>query len=179
VGVDVCVSSWRRAPADVLPAAAKATANYLSAQLIRIEAVVNGYSEGIALDVHGNLSEGSGENVFIVHDGILVTPPLAASILPGITRSTIVTLAHDLGIPVREEVIPRGALYACDEMFLTGTAVEVTPVRSVDHIPVGRGEVGPITRRLQSEFFAAVTGQVPDRHGWLTHVPARVAQVTA
>lgn len=178
VGVDVCVSSWRRASPDTIPALAKATANYISAQLIRMEAVTNGYSEGIALDTHGNLSEGSGENVFIVQDGTLVTPPLAASILPGITRSTIVTLAAEAGIPVREEVVPRGALYACDEMFLTGTAVEVTPVRSVDRIPVGRGEVGPITRRLQNEFFATVTGQIPDRHGWLTQVPARVAQVT-
>jgi branched-chain amino acid aminotransferase len=177
-GVDVCVSSWRRPSAGALPALAKATANYLSAQLVRMEAVTNGFSEGISLDAAGNLSEGSGENVFVVQDGNLVTPPLAASILPGITRHTVMTFAAEMGIPVREEVIPRGSLYTCDEMFLTGTAVEITPVRSIDRIPVGDGHVGPITRRIQTEFFATVSGETPDRHGWLTHVPARVAQVT-
>ncbi|HEX5760963.1 MAG TPA: branched-chain amino acid transaminase [Thermoanaerobaculia bacterium] len=177
VGVDVCVSSWRRGSPGTIPMLAKATANYYAAQLIRMEAVINGYSEGLALDSHGNLSEGSGENVFLVQDGTLLTPPLSASILPGITRHTVITLAAEMGIPVREEVIPRGALHICDEMFLTGTAVEITPIRSIDRIPVGTGEVGPITHRIQSEFFAVVTGQIPDRYGWLTHVPARVAQV--
>ncbi len=177
LGVDVCISSWRRPSAGSLPAAAKATANYLSAQLVRMEAVTNGFSEGISLDSQGNLSEGSGENVFVVQDGALVTPPMAASILPGITRHTVMTFAAEMGIPVREEVIPRGALYTCDEMFLTGTAVEITPVRSIDRIPVGEGQVGSVTRRIQSEFFATVSGEIPDRHGWLTHVPARVAQV--
>ena len=179
LGVDVCVSSWRRGNPGTIPMLAKATANYYAAQLIRMEAVVNGYSEGICLDGQGNLSEGSGENVFVVQDGVLITPPIAASILPGITRDTVMTLAAEMGVPVRQEVIPRGALYTVDEMFLTGTAVEITPVRSIDRIPVGGGEVGPITRRIQNEFFAVVTGQVPDRHGWLTLVPARVAQVAS
>ncbi len=170
-GVDVCVSSWRRPGPRVYPANAKAVGGYLNSQLIKMEAVMSGYAEGIALDELGNLSEGSGENLFLVYEGTLFTPPISASILPGVTRATVITLAEDLGIPVRKELLPRGLLYTCDEMFLTGTAAEVTPVRSVDRLPVGAGEPGPITRRLIAEFQALATGQKPDRHGWLTPVP--------
>jgi branched-chain amino acid aminotransferase len=166
-GVDVCVSSWRRATPDTLPAVAKATANYLNAQLIKMEAITNGYVEGIALDARGYVSEGSGENVFVVKDGVLLTPPLAASLLPGITRDAIMTIAREQGYEVREEMIPRGLLYTCDELFLTGTAAEVTPVRSVDRYPVGKGRTGDITRRIMSEFESIVTGETEDRHGWL------------
>jgi branched-chain amino acid aminotransferase len=166
-GVDVCVSSWRRATPDTLPAVAKATGNYLNAQLIKMEAITNGFVEGIALDARGYVSEGSGENVFLVKDGTLYTPPMAASLLQGITRDTILSLARDFGIPVREEMIPRGMLYTCDELFMTGTAAEVTPVKSVDRYQVGKGRVGEITRRLMTEFEGIVTGEIADRHGWL------------
>lgn len=174
-GVDVCVSSWTRMAANTLPAMAKAGANYMNSQLIRMEAMVNGYTEGIALDTNGNVSEGSGENIFVVVDGAVVTPPFAASILPGITRRTMVTLCEDFGIPVREQVIPREMLYIADEVFLCGTAVEITPVRSVDRIKIGSGKRGPVTKRLQDEFFALVTGEKPDRHNWLTHVAVPVS----
>ena len=137
-GVDVCVSSWRRIAADSMPAVAKATGNYLNGQLIKIEAVTNGYVEGIALDARGFRSEGSGENLFMVQDGVLLTPPLAASVLQGITRDTVVKLARDLGIPVREEQIPRGQLYTCEELFMTGTAAEITPIRSADGVAPAR-----------------------------------------
>lgn len=169
-GVDVCVSSWRRYEGSTFPANCKATGAYLNAQLIKMEAVLAGFEEGIALDPNGYLSEGSAENLFAVHKGELWTPPLAASILEGITRATVVTLAGELGLRVREEAIPRGFLYACEEIFLTGTAVEITPVRSIDRIPVGDGKPGPITRRLQERFIQSVTGQIEDRHGWLTPV---------
>jgi branched-chain amino acid aminotransferase len=169
-GVDVCVSSWRRPASQALPAVAKATGNYLSSALIKMEAVTNGYVEGIALDSSGNVSEGSGENLFIVRNGVLVTPPLAASLLHGITRDTVMTLARDMGIEVREEVISRGQLYTCDELFLTGTAAEVTPVRSVDRYQVGKGCPGPVTQRILTRFNEVVTGEVEDRHGWLTPV---------
>lgn len=179
-GVDVCVSSWRRISADSMPAVAKATGNYLNAQLIKMEAVINGYVEAIALDSRGFVSEGSGENVFMVQDGILVTPPLAASVLDGITRNTVLQIAQDLGIPVREEEqIPRGQLYTCDEMFMTGTAAEITPIRSVDRNPVGRGCPGEITRRIMTEFKGIITGDIPDRYGWLYPVNARVPQTAA
>jgi branched-chain amino acid aminotransferase len=182
-GVDVCVSSWRRPSQDILPAVAKATGNYLNAGLIKMEAVTNGFAEGIALDVNGYVSEGSGENLFMVRDGVLFTPPLAASLLAGITRDTIVKLAADLGIEVREQMIPRGLLYTCDEMFFTGTAAEVTPIRSVDHITVGKGRPGEVTRRLSDEFLKVVTGRTEDRHGWLTPVlaaePAAVSQAAS
>ena len=171
-GVDVCVSSWTRMAPNTLPAMAKAIGNYLNSQLIRMEAVVNGFTEGIALDVNGLVSEGSGENIFIVNNGTLVTPPLSNSVLPGITRSTLFTLAQDLGIPTAEQLIPREALYLADEVFLCGTASEVTPVRSIDRITIGKGGRGPITKMLQDEFFAVVEGRKPDRHGWLTVVPA-------
>jgi branched-chain amino acid aminotransferase len=169
-GVDVCISSWRRMAPDTLPAMAKAAANYMNSQLIKMEAVTNGYSEGIALDMQGFISEGSGENLFLVRDGELVTPPLSNSVLPGITRESIVTIAADLGIPCRVEPIPREAVYVADEMFFCGTAVEVTPIRSVDRVPVGAGKRGPITEAIQRRFFAIVTGEREDNRGWLTPV---------
>ena len=169
-GVDVCVSSWRRSAPQSSPAVAKATANYLNSQLVKVEAITNGYAEGIALDINGAVSEGSGENLFLVQDGTLMTPPMSSSILPGITRDAIMTLAKDQGIPVREESIPRGLLYTCDEMFFTGTAAEVTPIRSVDRVQVGNGKPGPITKRLMAEFDGTIKGEIPDRHGWLSPV---------
>jgi branched-chain amino acid aminotransferase len=174
-GVDVGVSSWTRIAPNTLPAMSKAAANYMNSQLIRMEATFNGFSEGIALDSSGYVSEGSGMNVFLVHDGILYTPPLGASVLPGITRSAIITMAEDLKIPVKESVIPREMLYIADEVFFVGTAVEVTPIRSVDHIVVGKGGCGPVTKKLQEEFFALTSGSKPDRHNWLTPVNAPVA----
>ncbi|MCD6519708.1 MAG: branched-chain amino acid transaminase [Anaerolineae bacterium] len=170
-GVDVGVSSWRRMAPDTFPAAAKAGGHYTNSQLIRMEAAELGYAEGIALDVYGYVSEGSGENIFVVHDGVIYTPPLSASILGGITRSCVITLARDLGYEVREALISREQLYVADEIFFTGTAAEITPIRSVDHIVIGPGRRGPITTKLQSEFFKIVSGQVPDRHHWLTPVP--------
>jgi len=170
-GVDVGVSSWRRMAPDTFPAAVKAGGHYTNSQLIRMEAAEHGYVEGIALDVFGYLSEGSGENIFVIEDGIIRTPPRCSSILGGITRSCAMALAADLRYNVREEMIAREALYAADEIFFTGTAAEITPIRSVDHIPVGSGGRGPITERLQSEFFGIVDGSLPDRHGWLTPVP--------
>ena len=177
-GVDVGVSSWTRIAPNTLPAMSKAAANYMNSQLIRMEATFNGYSEGIALDNSGHLSEGSGMNLFVVTQGTLYTPPLAASILPGITRDAIVSIAEDLGIPVKESVLPREVLYIADEVFFGGTAVEVTPIRSVDKIQVGKGVAGPITRKLQEEFFAITSGSKPDRHHWLTPVNAPVSAAT-
>jgi branched-chain amino acid aminotransferase len=174
-GVDVGVSSWTRIAPNTLPAMSKAAANYMNSQLIRMEAAFNGYAEGIALDADGHVSEGSGMNLFLVHDGTLYTPPLSTSILPGITRDAVVTLAQDLGIPFKETVVPREMLYIVDEVFFVGTAVEITPIRSVDHIQVGKGVAGPITRRLQEEFFAITSGNKPDKHNWLTPVNAPVA----
>ena len=170
-GVDVCVSSWTRIAPNTLPALAKAGANYMNSQLIRMEAHINGYAEGIALDDSGYVSEGSGENVFVVRDGKIITPPLGASVLPGITRQSIIELAAALNIPITEAPVPRELLYIADEVFFTGTAAEVTPVRSVDRIVVGKGQRGPITERLQREFFAIVEGTTEDRFGWLTPVP--------
>jgi len=169
-GVDVCVSSWNRPAPNTLPQMAKAAANYMNSQLIKMEAKINGYAEGIALDVNGHVSEGSGENIFVVMNGTLATPPLANSALPGITRNTIMTLCKDLGIPVAEQVIPREMLYIADEVFFCGTAAEITPLRSVDRIKIGSGARGPITSRIQEEFFAIITGKRPDRHGWLSPV---------
>jgi branched-chain amino acid aminotransferase len=174
-GVDVGVSSWTRIAPNTLPAMSKAAANYMNSQLIRMEASFNGYSEGIALDDSGYLSEGSGMNLFLVINGTLLTPPLSSSILPGITRDAIIALAQDLGIPVREQVLPRESLYVADEVFFVGTAVEVTPIRSVDHIQVGKGVAGPITRKIQEEFFALTSGKKADTHNWLTPVNAPVA----
>src|SRR5882672_647838 len=169
-GVDVMVSSWRRQAPDTLPAMAKASANYMNSQLIKMEALVNGYAEGIALDAYGFVSEGSGENLFLVKKGVLYTPPLTASILPGITRQSILTLAADMKLPIQERSIPREMLYIADEVFFAGTATEVTPVRSIDRQTVGRGTRGEITERLQSEYLAICTGRKADRHGWLTPV---------
>ena len=174
-GVDVCVSSWTRIAPNTLPAMSKAAANYMNSQLIRMEAALNGFAEGIALDSDGYVSEGSGMNIFMVHDGTLYTPPLSASILPGITRDSVVKLATDLEIPLKESVIPREMLYLADEVFFVGTAVEVTPLRSIDKIIVGKGVAGPITRKIQEEFFAVTSGRKPDRHNWLTPVSAPVA----
>ena len=171
-GVDVCVSSWNRIAPNTLPALSKAGGNYLNSQLVRMEANLNGYAEGIALDVAGYVSEGSGENIFVVRDGKIVTPPLGASVLPGITRDAVMQLARDLGIPMVEAIIPREMLYIADEVFFTGTAAEVTPVRSVDRIVVGAGQRGPITEKLQKEFFAIIDGKKADRFGWLTPVKA-------
>jgi branched-chain amino acid aminotransferase len=162
------VSSWRRQAPDTFPAMAKASANYMNSQLIKMEALVNGYSEGIALDAAGFVSEGSGENIFVVKKGLVFTPPLTASILPGITRATIIQVAKDLGIEVKERSIPREALYTADEVFFVGTAAEVTPVRAVDRVQVGRGVRGEITTRLQTEFRALTSGTGADRHHWLT-----------
>ncbi|WP_180538488.1 branched-chain amino acid transaminase [Nevskia soli] len=172
-GTDVCISSWTRMAPNTLPALAKAGANYMNSQLIRMEAAANGYHEGIALDSTGNISEGSGENVFVVRDGKIITPPLSSSVLPGITRDTVVTLARDLGYPIVESVIPRELLYIADEVFFTGTAAEITPIRSVDRIQVGKGSRGPVTEKLQHEFFAIVNGTKPDRHNWLSPVEVR------
>jgi branched-chain amino acid aminotransferase len=169
-GVDVCVSSWTRIAPNTLPALAKAGANYMNSQLIRMEAAANGYAEGIALDDAGYVSEGSGENLFVVRDGKILTPPLGASVLPGITRDSIVKLAGQIGIPVVETIIPREMLYVADEVFFTGTAAEVTPIRSVDRIPVGAGRRGPITERIQRRFFEVVQGRADDECGWLMAV---------
>ncbi len=173
-GVDVCVSSWNRNAPNTMPTLSKAGGNYLSSQLIRMEADVNGYAEGIALDVNGYVSEGSGENIFVIRDGKVYTPPLSASVLPGITRDTVVTLMRNLGIEPVETNIPRESLYVADEIFFTGTAVEITPVRSVDRYKVGSGTRGPLTAKLQEDFFGIVQGRVEDRFGWLTPVPAAV-----
>jgi branched-chain amino acid aminotransferase len=169
-GVDVGVSSWARAAANTFPTLAKSSANYANSQLIKMEAVALGYSEGIGLDTDGHLSEGSGQNLFLVRDNVIYTPPLSAAILPGITRDSIITLARDLGIEVREDVLPRELLYIADEAFFVGTAAEVTPIRSVDKIAIGNGKRGPITEAIQTAFFNVINGETPDRHGWLTYV---------
>jgi branched-chain amino acid aminotransferase len=169
-GVDVRVSSWTRAHPNTFPTLAKSSANYANSQLIKMEAVAEGYSEGIALDTQGNLSEGSGQNLFLVRDNILYTPPLSAAVLPGITRSTIMTLAQDLGFTVTEQVLPREMLYISDEAFFVGTAAEITPIRTVDKIQIGKGQRGPVSEALQVAFFDMINGETPDRHGWLTYV---------
>jgi branched-chain amino acid aminotransferase len=175
-GCDVCVSSWTRLAPNTLPTMAKAGANYMNSQLIKMEAIINGYAEGIALDANGYVSEGSGENLFIVRNGVLQTAPLGNSVLPGITRDSILTIAKDLGLPVIEQMIPREMLYLADEAFFTGTAAEVTPIRSVDKISVGKGVTGPITKAVQKEFYAVVRGEKADRHNWLTPVKVKVKQ---
>jgi len=168
-GVDVCVASWHRFAPNTLPALSKAGGNYLNSQLIKMEALANGYAEGIALDHQGQVSEGSGENLFLVRDGVVYTPPVASSILSGITRDTVITLLDELGVPVRQEAIPREMLYIADELFFTGTAAEVTPIRSVDRIPVGQGRRGPVTAAVQAAFFGVVQGEREDRYGWLEY----------
>jgi branched-chain amino acid aminotransferase len=169
-GVDVCVSSWARIAPNTLPAMAKTSANYMNSQLIKMEAIKAGYVEGIALDSDGYLSEGSGENLFLVKNGTLLTPPLVSSVLPGITRDTVVQLARRLRIPVEEARLPREMLYISDEVFMTGTAAEITPVRSVDKITIGKGARGPVTEALQKAFFDVIECRVPDEFGWLTPV---------
>ncbi len=175
-GVDVCVSSWNRLAPNTMPAMSKAGANYMNSQLIKMEALINGYVEGIALDVQGYVSEGSGENLFLVYQGSLYTAPLGNSILPGITRDTVIQLAKEMAVPVVEQMLPREMLYIADEVFFSGTAAEITPIRSVDKIPVAKGAVGPITKAIQREFFNIVNGLVPDRFHWLTPVPVASAQ---
>ena len=169
-GVDVRVSSWNRSAPNTFPTLAKTSANYANSQLIKMEAMLDGYSEGIALDTHGHLSEGSGQNLFLVRDNTLYTPPFAAAILPGITRSSVITLARDLGFTVQEEMLPRELLYIADEAFFVGTAAEITPIRTVDKIAIGSGRRGPVTEALQNAFFDVINGETPDRHGWLTFV---------
>jgi branched-chain amino acid aminotransferase len=167
-GVDVCVASWARMNANTLPATAKSAANYLNSQLIKMDAIKNGYSEGIALDGQGNVSEGSGENIFIIKDNVIYTPPLSSAVLPGITRDSVMQLAKLLGYEVREQVMPRAALYIADEIFFTGTAAEVTPIRSIDKIKIGSGSRGPITAAIQQEFFAITSGEKEAPGNWLT-----------
>jgi branched-chain amino acid aminotransferase len=175
-GADVCVSSWNRLAPNTMPSLAKAGANYMNSQLIRMEAEVNGYDEGIGLDVNGYLSEGSGENLFLVRGDVLYTTPLANSVLNGITRSSILQLAKQLGITVVEQALPREMLYICDEAFFTGTAAEVTHLRSVDRILIGDGTMGPITSALHKAFFDIVNGLAPDRFNWLTPVNVKVPE---
>lgn len=172
-GVDVCVSSWTRLAPNTLPAMAKAGANYMNSQLIKMEALANGYAEGIALDASGYVSEGSGENLFLMRNGKLHTAPLGNSVLPGITRDSVIQIAKSMGIEIVEQVIPREMLYIADEVFFTGTAAEVTPIRSVDKILVRDGAVGPITKTIQKEFFDIVEGRAADRFNWLTPVPMK------
>jgi branched-chain amino acid aminotransferase len=169
-GVDVQISSWARSAPNTFPSMAKVSANYASSQLIKMEAVVEGYSEGIALDSFGFISEGSGQNVFAVRDDVIYTPPLASAILPGLTRDSVMTIARDLGFEVREQMMPREQLYIADEAFFVGTAVEVTPIRTVDKITIGSGKRGPVTEAIQRAFFDIVHGEAPDAHGWLTFV---------
>ncbi len=170
VGVDVGVSSWRRMAPDTHPSMAKVGGNYVNSQLVVMEAKRHGYVEGIVLDVSGYVSEGSGENIGVVYEGKIYTPPLGNSILAGITRGYVLQLAKDQGIEVVEQQVPREMLYFADEIFFTGTAAEITPVKSVDRLPVGKGSRGPITKALQDEFFGILSGEIEDRYGWLTPV---------
>ena len=171
-GIDVCVSSWNRPAPNTLPQMAKSSANYMNSQLIRMEAKLNGFEEGIGLDHNGHVAEGSGENIFAVRNGIVNTPPLSDAGLSGITRDSVLMLCRDLGIEVVEQAIPREMLYIADEVFFSGTAAEITPIRSVDHIKVGNGSSGPLTKRIQEEFFSITSGKKADRHGWLASAAA-------
>ncbi|HWX53088.1 MAG TPA: branched-chain amino acid transaminase [Verrucomicrobiae bacterium] len=172
-GVDACVSSWTRIAPNTMPAMSKAGANYMNSQLIKMESIINGYVEGIALDVNGYVSEASGANIFVVRQGKLMTPPLGNSVLPGITRDAVITLAEDIGVTVVEQMVPREMLYIADEVFFCGTASEITPIRSVDKIKVNNAVTGPITLALQREFFGIVKGTMEDRHNWFTKVPVK------
>lgn len=172
-GIDAGVSSWRRLPPGSSMPRGKIGGQYVSNQLVSVEAKSNGFQEGILLDHNGVVSEGAGENLFLVIDGRIITPPLGSSILAGITRNTVMHLAEELGFSLREEVVTRDMLYLCDELFMTGTAAEITPVRSVDRIAVGDGKRGPVTQRLQEEFFGITSGAIEDRHGWMKPVPQR------
>ena len=173
-GVDVCVSSWRRAAPDTYPTLAKAGGNYLNSQLTKLEARQDRYAEGIMLDYFCFVSEGSGENLFAVRDNVLYTTPISGAILNGITRDSVMRIARDLGYEVREQTMPREMLYIADELFFSGTAAELTPIRSVDRIQIGEGKPGPVTRAIQHQYMGIVTGRLPDRHGWLTAVPEGV-----
>jgi branched-chain amino acid aminotransferase len=177
-GIDACVSSWHRMAPNTTPSMAKVAGNYLGGQLIKMEALANGFAEGVALGPEGMISEGSGQNVFVVQKGVLFTTPANGTLLLGITRDSVITLARDLGLEVREQMMQREMLYTADEVFLTGTASEVTPVRSVDRIKVGAGRAGEITMRLQRTFLDLVHGKGEDAHGWLTHVRAERASAT-
>ena len=174
-GVDVCTGSWARMTPNSLPATAKSAANYMNSQLIKMEAIVNGFVEGIALDHHGNVSEGSGENLFMVRDGQIFTPPLSSAILAGITRDSVIQIARGLGYEVKETVFPRAALYIADEIFFTGTAAEVTPIRSIDRIQIGSGERGPLTASIQKEFFAITSGEKEAPGNWMTFVNGKAS----
>jgi branched-chain amino acid aminotransferase len=178
-GVDVCVSTWNRLTPNSMPAMAKSGANYMNSQLIKMEALLNGYAEGIALDDRGYVSEGSGENIFLVHDGRVITPPLSSSILPGITRDSVIEICRELGIKVKERSIQRAALYVADELFFSGTAAEITPIRSVDKITVGTGRRGEITRRIQEAFFGITSGEREAPGDWLTYVNERQSKQPA
>ena len=174
-GADVRISSWRRAAPNTFPTMAKAGGNYLNSQLTKAEARQDDYIEGIMLDSAGFVAEGSGENLFVVRDGALITSPLSSGILNGITRDSIIRLATDFGIPIREMVMPREFLYLADELFFCGTAAELTPIRSVDRLPVGNAKPGPVTRKLQDAYMGVVKGRLPDKYNWLTPVPVPVA----
>ena len=169
-GVDVCVSSWWRMAPNTFPALAKAGANYMNSQLIKMEAILDGYAEGLALNVHGHISEGSGENVFLVQNGAITTPPLSSSVLPGITRDSVIALIRELGLKIVEETIPREMLYVADEVFFTGSAAEITPIRSIDKIIIGSGRRGPVVQKLQDAFFAYINGEREDTFRWLTYL---------
>ncbi len=180
-GIDVCVSSWTRITSNSMPSMAKAGANYMNSQLIKMEAILGGFSEGIALDDRGYVSEGSGENLFIVNNGKLITPPLGSSILPGITRDSVIEIAKELGIEVVEMTVQRAALYLADELFFTGTAAEITPIKSVDKITVGPGKRGEITQKLQEEYFKVIRGErpAPNNAQWLTPVTVKAEKKSA
>jgi branched-chain amino acid aminotransferase len=175
-GIDVAVSSWTRLAPNTLPAMAKATGNYANSGLIKMQAMIDGYGDAIALDENGLVSEGSGQNLFLVRDQVIYTPSVTSSILQGITRDSVMVMARDLGYEVREAAMPREFLYMADEAFFCGTAVEITPIRSIDRIPVGNGERGPVTAALQQQFFGIISGDVPDTHRWLTPVTALAAR---
>jgi len=169
-GIDVMVSSWNRMAPNTFPAMAKCSANYMNSQLIKMEAIVYGFVEGIALDNTGYVSEGSGENIFAAKNGVVYTPPLHACILPGITRNSVIQLCKDLGIPLVQEMLNREFLYLSDEVFFTGSAAEITPIRTIDKIQIGEGKAGPITKKLQKYFFDIIEGRIEDKHGWLTKI---------
>jgi branched-chain amino acid aminotransferase len=169
-GISVQVSSWHRFAPNTMPALAKAGGNYLNSQLVKMEATMNGFDEGIALDTHGYVSEGSGENIFIIKNDVIYTPPTSSSILAGITRHSVFVLCRDLGVRIEKHLIPRESLYIADEIFFSGTAAEITPVTKVDNISIGKGPRGPITKKIQDEFFGIIRGEKKDRHNWLTFV---------
>jgi branched-chain amino acid aminotransferase len=169
-GVDVKVSTWWRMAPNTFPALAKSGANYMNSQLIKMEALLDGYAEGIALNIRGHISEGSGENIFLVQNGAIYTPPLSSSVLPGITRDSVITLIRGMGMRLIEETIPRELLYIADEVFFTGSAAEITPIRSIDKIRIGNGKRGPVVKKLQEAFFSYIRGERDDIYHWLTYV---------